>query len=426
MPTTVVTPLLSVSQAQHRILDHARAMPPERVALTGAFGRVLAEDVRARRDAPPWDNSAMDGYAVRAADVADGADLPVALDVPAGSSPDLELAAGAAARIMTGAPLPRGADAVAPVETTAGPAGEGRFAEVGERVRLLAAPAVGDHVRRRGEDVARGAVAVPAGAVCGGPEIAMAGAVGHAALSVHRRPRVAILPTGDELVDVDQAQRLDRIVNGNAYGIAAQVLEAGGDPILQPIVADDPLATRDAVAAALSADVVVTIGGVSVGTRDFVRDALVEAGVTLEFWRVALKPGGPSAFGVGPGDRLVLALPGNPVSALVTFELFVRPALLRMGGRVNVYRPRLRARLAGAAEGREGKACYLRARLAREADGWRAEVLPRQGSADLATLVQANALAVVPADRGALPEGAEVDVLPLSAEALDAPMEAGR
>ena len=412
-------PHLAVAEAQRRILTRMRALPAERVGLAEARGRVLVEPVVARSDLPPWDNSAMDGYALRSDDAAPGVELPVLLDVPAGAPASLRLPPRGVARIMTGAPLPAGADAVVPVEETEGPEGEGIFARVGERIRLAGPVAPGSHVRPKGEDVRAGAVAIPAGSVCRSAEIAMAASVGRATLLVHRRPRVAIVSTGDELVDVDQAGAPDRIVNGNAYGVAAQVAESGGDPWMLPITPDEPEAVRAALAAALAADAVVTIGGVSVGARDHVKEALESAGVALEFWRVAVRPGGPMAFGLTPDGRPVFALPGNPVSAQVTFVLFARPALRRMAGHVRCFPRPLRARLAEPIDTRSPKALYVRGRLSSSPEGWRVSPTGPQGSALLSSLVAADALIVVPPDAGPLPAGTEVELIPLGEAALE-------
>ncbi|HUP21001.1 MAG TPA: gephyrin-like molybdotransferase Glp [Gemmatimonadota bacterium] len=412
---------LSVREAQARILDRVRPLPAERMTVSAALGRVLARPVFARVDVPPWDNSAMDGYAVRAAEIRPGEPLWVALDLPAGAASGAELPAGTVARIMTGAPLPRGADAVIPVELSEGPDGPGAFAGVGDRVRFTASPAAGDHVRPLGEDVRRGAVAVPEGAVVRAPEVAMAATVGRPTVSVHRRPRVAVVSTGDELVDPEEAGAPDRIVDSNAWGVAARVTEVGGDPLALPRVPDDPEATREAVRAALAADAVVTIGGVSVGARDHVREALEGCGVEIDFWRVALKPGGPAAFGTTADGRPVFALPGNPVSALVTFELFVRPALLRMQGHGRCFRAPLRARLAEAVATRAGKTHYLRGRLTRAGDGWTVTPTGPQGSGLLSSLVAADGLLVVPSEAEGLPAGAAVEVLPLHEIHLEAP-----
>ncbi len=403
----------SVGEAQRAILRYAPRLPTERVAVGQALGRVLAEPVISRLDLPPWDNSAMDGYAVRAADVLEGKRLPIALDVPAGAAGGRVLPEGAAARIMTGAPLPQEADAIVPVESSAGPRGAGAYADLGEWVSFERAPAPGHHVRHRGEDVRRGEIVVEAGEVCTPARLALAASVGRAAVSVFRRPRVSIVSTGDELVDIDEAGRPDRIVNGNAYGLAAMVVEAGGVPTLPPIVPDDGAALRRAFDEALASDALVTVGGVSAGARDLVLPALEAAGVELVFRGVALKPGGPMAFGVRSDGRSVFALPGNPVSALVTFELFVRPALLRMAGHRRCLRRLVRARLEETVEPAPGKETYLRCRLEHDEEGWRATLSGPQGSGVLSALARADGLVVVPADAGRLEPGSEIDVLPL-------------
>lgn len=407
------TAAISVAEARRTVLRHAPRLPAERVTVGRALGRVLAEPVISRLDLPPWDNSAMDGYAVRAADVLEGGRLPVALDVPAGARAGQVLPEGAAARIMTGAPLPEKADSIVPVERAAGPRGAGSYADLGEWVSFERAPEPGHHVRHRGEDVRRGEVVIEAGEVCTPARIALAASVGRAAVSVFRRPGVSIVSTGDELVDVDEAGRPDRIVNGNAYGLAAMVYEAGGVPAVAPVVPDDEAAVREAVDGALRSDAVVTVGGVSAGARDPVRPALEAAGVELVFQGVALKPGGPMTFGIRSDGRCVFALPGNPVSALVTFELFVRPVLLRMAGHLRCFRRAVRARLQEAVEPAPGKDTYLRCRLEHDEGEWRARLSGPQGSGVLSALARADGLVVVPADAGRLEPGVEVDVLPL-------------
>ncbi len=411
-------PPLSVDEAQRRILARISTLPSERIDLEAARGRVLAAALVAGADLPPWDNSAMDGYAVRAAEVGPGTELTVALDLPAGAASGQVLTERAAARIMTGAPLPVGADAVVPVERTEGPGGEGVFAGVGERVRFTGEVHGGDNVRPRGEDARAGAVVAPAGAACGPAVIAMAATTGHARIEVIRRPTVAIVSTGDELVDIDRAGEPDVIVNGNAYGAAAQVAAAGGVPRRLPIVPDELEATRAAITDALTDDAVLTIGGVSVGERDHVRRALADAGVELAFWRVAIRPGGPMAFGISADGRPVFALPGNPVSAQVTFHLFARPALRRMAGHARCFPRPLAARLAEPVRPHPEKALYLRARLEPDGGGWRAALTGPQGSGLLSSLVRADALVVVPAGRETLAAGARVDALPFDSDTL--------
>ncbi|HKY61532.1 MAG TPA: gephyrin-like molybdotransferase Glp [Gemmatimonadota bacterium] len=406
---------LPVAEAQRRILARLPRLPGERIAVRDATGRVAAEPVISRLDLPPWDNSAMDGYAVRSADVHAGEPLPVALDLPAGSTAGQVLPARAAARIMTGAPLPENADAIVPVETSAGPRGAGAYADPGEWVAFEHAPVPGHHVRVRGEDVRRGDTVVAEGEPFTPARIALAASVGAAEVVVFRRPSVTIVSTGDELVGVERAGEPDRIVDANTYGLATMVERAGGVVAATLTVSDDEVAVGNALRTALGSDAVVTVGGVSMGARDPVRPALARAGVELDFWRVAIRPGGPTAFGVGPGGRPVFALPGNPVSALVTFELFVRPALLRMAGHRACFRRPIRARLAEAVDPTPGKATYLRCRLEADGAGWRAVPAGAQGSAVLSTLARAHGLALVP-DSGRLEPGAPVEVWPLSDE----------
>lgn len=404
---------LPVAEAQRRILARVARLPVERIAIRDALGRVPAEPVISRFDLPPWDNSAMDGYAVRSADVRAGERLPVALDLPAGSAAGQILPAGAAARIMTGAPLPENADAIVPIETSAGPHGAAVYADPGEWVAFEAAPAPGHHVRLRGEDVRRGDQVVAEGQPFTPARMALAASVGAAEVAVFRRPTVTIVSTGDELVGVERAGEPGRIVNANAYGLAAMVEEAGGVVEATATVGDDEPAVRRAIQGALRSDAVVTVGGVSIGARDPVRPALAGAGVELDFWRVAVKPGGPTAFGVGPEGRPVFALPGNPVSALVTFELFVRPGLRRMAGHRACFRRPLWARLAQAVDPTPGKLTCMRCRLEADGDGWRAVRAGPQGSGVLSTLAGADGLALVP-DAGRLEAGSPVEVWPLT------------
>lgn len=407
---------LPVAEAQRRIMARVRPLPRERIPIQNALGRVTAEPVVSRLDLPPWNNSAMDGYAVRAADVRAGQRVPVALDLPAGSAAGAVLPAGAAARIMTGAPLPDNADAIVPIETSNGPRGAGAYADPGEWVAFDQAPRPGHHVRQRGEDVRRGDTVVAAGEPFTAARIALAASVGAAEVVVHLRPSVTIVSTGDELVGVERAGEPDRIVNGNAYGLAAMIEAAGGVVAGVPTVGDDEAALAEALGEALRSDAVVTVGGVSMGARDPVRPALSRAGVELEFWRVAMRPGGPTAFGIGAGGQPVFALPGNPVSALVTFELFVRPALRRMAGHRACFRRSMRGRLTEAVEPTPGKATYLRCRIEPDGEGWRATPAGPQGSGVLSTLARADGLALVPAGAGRLEAGTAVEVWPLGDE----------
>jgi len=389
--------MIPVSQAIEVILGALRPLPPEKVCILDARGRVLAEDVYAPRDLPPRDNSAMDGYACRRADLAVGARLRVVEEIPAGSQGTRPVEAGEAVKIMTGAPVPQGADAVVPVEDTEAD---------GEWVVIRAAPGSGTHIRPAGEDVRAGELVLPRGGVVRPPEVGMLASLGRSFVSVHQRPRVAILATGDEIVDVDAPTEGGRIVNSNSYGLAAQVTEAGGVPVLLGIGRDDPAGLRQMLERAGGADVVLTTGGVSMGDYDFVRPVLAEHGVEVRFWQVAMKPGKPLVFGLRQGVPY-FGLPGNPVSALVGFEEFVRPALRFLQGHRRLFRPVYEAVLseeAGPVKGKSGRTEFVRCRVERDGHGLRVVSTKKQGSGILKTLVEANALLVLPeSSEGAVP-----------------------
>jgi len=378
--------MLSVTEAAARIRGRVPCLGAEWVSLWDAEGRVLAREVTATRPLPPCDNSAMDGYAARSADLP--GTLQVVGEAAAGHPWMAAVAAGTAVRIMTGAPLPPGADTVVMQEDAT---------RDGDRVTLPAAP-VGDHVRRAGEDVAVGELALSAGLRLHPGALTLLAALGLAKVEVAWRPRVAILSTGDELVDVEADPEFGQIVDSNAHGLAAAVRAAGGEPTYLGIVPDTRAATVDALATALEHDAVITTGGVSVGTHDHVRDALDEAGVGLELWKVAMKPGKPVAFGVGPRGTPVFGLPGNPVSTMVAFELFVRPALLTMQCVVEVDRPRTPVVLPEGYAKPAGRAHYLRARLDRDGEHLIAQLHAKQGSAMISSMIGADALVEIPAE----------------------------
>jgi molybdopterin molybdotransferase len=397
---------LPVAEARDRILASVPRLPPERRSLHSALGHVLAEDVGSPLDLPPWDNSAMDGFAVRAEDVrgarADApVELPVSDDVPAGSTPGGPLAPGTAARVTTGAPVPAGADGVIRVEHTDGGRGVG---SPGGRVRIDSDADAGRNIRMRGEDVRRGALVLRAGTVLRAAEIGLAASLGRSQLLVVRRPVVGIVTSGDELVEVDGfAAVLEgrRIVSSNGPALAAQLAESGMEGRLLGIAADTPASLREHLERARGCDVLLTSAGISVGEHDHVRAVLEEMAVEVDFWRVRMRPGSPLAFGrvAGLGGIPWFGLPGNPVSSMVTFELFVRPALLRMGGHRAVHLPVRDARLAGGAAPAPGLTQFLRVRLERDAEGtWLATPTGPQGSGILSSMAAADALLVVPGD----------------------------
>lgn len=416
---------IAADEALRSVLAEAAPLPAELVEAGAALGRVLAAPVAARRTLPPADCSAMDGYALRAADVAEAGPgravcLRVSSEVAAGGRA-APLGPGEAARIFTGAPLPRGADAVVPQEQAEALAAAGQ-------VRIAVAAPPGAHIRRAGEDVRAGDEVLAAGARLGPGQIGMLAALGRTLAAVHRRPRVALLSSGDELVEPDGDVSGGRIVSSNAYALAAQCREAGALPINLGIARDDPEALAALLRAGLEADVLVSTAGVSVGDHDHVRPVLAALGCRLVFWGVRVKPGYPVAFGIfdgapadgapgaapgaGPGRRgpLVFALPGNPVSAMVSFEQLVRPVLLRMGGHRNLSRPLLRAELGETLRKSAGRLHYVRVRLSREGGRILARSTGNQSSGALHSMTLADGLLIFPEAATELLKGSEARV----------------
>jgi molybdopterin molybdotransferase len=391
----------------------------ERVQLHQAQGRFLAEPEPARFDLPPFDNSAMDGYAVRAADLAAaGPETPVSLSVRgesrAGGPTPGSLPAGAAMRIFTGAPMPPGADAIVPQEQTR----PGASRDGGDPMVAVHAepPPVGAHLRARGSDLRTGEPMVPEGVALGPGEIGLIASQGIAAVSVHRRPLVAIVSTGDELRDVTDPPRPGSIVNSNAYALAAQVRDAGGEPWILPNVPDEMEATLATLREALRADVVLTCGGVSVGDYDLTKDAFAQLGIDADFWKVRIKPGKPLTFGRAGDGTPVVGLPGNPVSAMVTFDVFVRPGLRRMLGDPKPFPAPLRVVL--AVDHRHGTGRTELARAFLEPPAAPGE-LPRarphrlQGSGSLPSVVGVDAYLILDGEQRDFPAGSELDALPI-------------
>lgn len=396
---------ITVAEAREIILGAIRPLGAEKVAIPESLGRVLAESVGSPWDIPPLDNTAMDGFAVRAADVARASpDHPVTLevieDLPAGRIAAGTVTSGTAIRIMTGAPIPAGADAIVRVEDTR--------AE-GTQVLVMAAVPPGEHVRRAGEDVKEGEKVLEPGVILTAAAIGMLSSLGRAFVRVTQRPRVAVLSTGDELVDVDGDRRGGRIIASNTYSLAAQVRECGALPIALGIAPDSREAIEAKLREAMTCDVILSSGGVSVGDYDFIKDVLESLGSEMKFWRVAMKPGHPLAFGL-LGGRPAFGLPGNPVSCMVSFEQFVRPALLRMMGHRDLFRPVVRARLRETLRQKPGRTSFVRGIVTRERDGLAVRATGSQSSGVLLSMVRANGLIVFPADRGELREGSEAEV----------------
>jgi len=392
--------MLSVEEALAQILAKVRPLPTERVDLVASLGRVLAETVRSTRVIPPWPNSSMDGYAVRASDTHPGAALTVVGRVVAGAVPDRPIGTGEAMRIFTGAPLPGGADAVVPQEDV----------EATEPcVTLRAATERGAYVRPAGEDVRAGDLVLEPGTVIGPAEIGLLATLGHAQVEVSRRPRVAVLSTGSELADLGVEPGPAQIPNSNSYSLMAQVMEAGGIAINLGVVPDRLEVIGERIRRGAEADVLVSSAGVSVGDLDLVREALVAAGAELHLWKVNMRPGKPITFGT-LGHRPVFGLPGNPVSAMVTFELFVRPALLAAQGRRRLNRPRVHAIAAERIANRGSRRAYLRVSLEERDGRWRARLTGDQGSGILRSMVAADGLAVLQGDT-MVDVGSELEVI---------------
>lgn len=384
--------MLSVENARRQMLDTIPVLPSERRGILNCTGYVLAEELRAAENIPPFDNSAMDGYAVRAGDVKDASkENPVVLSVietiAAGYAPTKQVTAGQVARIMTGAMMPEGGDAVVMQEVTQ---------QEGKTVKIFESVGEFENVRFTGESVEEGALVMGKGKHLRPPEISMLASLNCAEVSVHRKPTVAIVSTGDELTPLGEPLEPGKIRDSNRYGLYAQVEEAGGIPIDMGIARDDEAETERIFRAALAeADALITSGGVSVGEHDVVKSVLGRLG-EINFWRVAMKPGKPQAYGISDG-KPIFGLPGNPVSSLVVFELFVRPALLKMAGHTDLLRRTFKANLAETVTNRDGRVNYMRVILTESNGQYTAETTGPQGSGILHSLVLANGLITVPA-----------------------------
>jgi molybdenum cofactor synthesis domain-containing protein len=412
--------LLPLEAALERMFDRLQPLPTTTVGVDDAVGRVLAEPIIAHVTMPPWDNSAMDGFAIQATDVVGATKrwpktLRVVGESSAGHAPEIEVRPGTAVRILTGAMIPVGADAVVPVEETDAPAG---IADLPDSVTVRAPAAMGANIRAAGSDLHQGDRLLEPGIRVSPAAVAVIVAAGHGAVRVHRRPRVAVLATGDELVEAGAPLGPGQIHDSNAPAISAQARLLGAEVRRLGIVPDRLAEVERRLAEAVAwADVVVASGGVSVGAHDVVKAAFERFG-ELDLWRVAIQPGKPLAFGraVGPEGGIVLffGLPGNPVSTFVTFELFVRPVLRRLSGdRDPLARDAVRARLASPMTKARGRRAFIRVVLQPDpeaAGAWLAVSAGGQGSHVLSALAAANGLAIIPEDVDGLPAGAEVDV----------------
>lgn len=397
-------PAIPVDEALAIVLAHTPALATEDVLLNDALGRVLAEDAVADQDMPPFDRSAMDGYAVCAADVARApVTLEVAGQIRAGQYPTDTLRAGQAVQVMTGAPVPPGATAVQPVERT-------RALEGGRRVEILEPVETGAHISRQGTAGHAGDIVLESGHTVDPPAMAVLATVGKGRVRVGRRPTVSVLVTGDELVDVWENPGRGRIRNSNGYAVQAQAAWAGATVRSLGVVPDEADHIARAVREGFGSDVLVISGGVSEGVFDLVEEVLARFDVGLLFTKVAIKPGAPLVFG-RRGDKLVFGLPGNPVSAQVTFDVFVRPALLRMQGARVVSRPVVQVELVEPATNRSGRKYYVPARIRFEAGRFVARPVATQGSADVVAHARANALVILDAARRRAEAGERAEAL---------------
>jgi len=401
---------MTPAEAARLIVGDFQPLEAARRPLREALDAVLAEDVTSPIDLPPWDNSAMDGYAVRSADVAEGAELDVIETVPAGRFPSAPVGLGQATRIFTGAPLPQGADSVIRQEDTE------RLSE--GCVAIRNPRDAGKNIRRRGEDIRKGAVVLQAGASLGPAQLGVLASIAHDRPLVHATPRVAFMGSGDEIVDLDRKAEIlagRKIASSNSYTLDAMIRRAGAEPVDLGVASDTKESLREHLARAAGTDLLVTTAGVSVGEHDLVREVLQELGGELKLWRIGMRPGAPVGFGI-LGGRPWIGLPGNPVSTMVTFELFVRPAIRRLLGHPLLFRrtvpvvvqepitlgPKLRHYLRAVVHPGERTGAPLEARLTGP-----------QGSGILTSMARANALLIVPADMPSVAAGTTLDALVL-------------
>ncbi len=409
--------LIDHDEALRRVQENIDRLPVEAVPLEAAQGLVLAEDLEARFDSPPFDNSAVDGYALRSADAAKGRVFQVVDEAPAGRPAEKSVGPGEAIKIFTGGVIPGGADAVVMVENTSG---------WGKEFELKKSVTPGQNVRLSGEDVRRGEVILDAGTKIGPSEIALAATQGYGRLPVHRRPKVVVLSTGTELVTPGERDLLPgEIYDSNSFATLAQAREAGAEGRRISAASDDADTLRDSIREALdSADVVVTSGGVSVGEKDLVKGTMTDLGVEQVFWGVKFKPGKPMFFGKRK-DVAVFGLPGNPVSAMVCFELFVRPALMAMMGLPDGDRPRIQVYFDEDVGNRFGRMHAMRVSLEKTERGWRAKSVGAQGSGLVSSLTRADALALIGPESEGVLAGETVEAIVLREGVLRAKPGAG-
>ncbi|MFA5317081.1 MAG: gephyrin-like molybdotransferase Glp [Dehalococcoidales bacterium] len=404
--------MISVDEALEKVLSYVNLLETEEKPVLDCLGQVLAEDVASSADVPPLDNSAMDGYAVRAADI-NGASpktpclLRVIATLPAGNVSRRRVEPGTAIRIMTGAPVPDGADTVVRFEDT----DETLRKQVTGEVGILVKVAAGSNIRQAGEDISRGAKVFNKGTVIRPQEIGVLASLGRGKIKVIRRPVVAILATGDELEEIGRELRPGKIYNSNTYALAAQVARYGGQPKVLGIARDNQRSLNAKLSKGLDSDLLITSGGVSMGDYDLVKEILAQQG-EITFWQVRMKPGKPLAFG-RIGKVPLLGLPGNPVSSMVSFEIFARPAMLKMMGKPPADKPVIWAVTDSPIENRDGRRVYVRAKVEKNDGGYLARITGAQGSGILTSMARANSLIIIPEDRDKIAAGEKVQAIML-------------
>lgn len=408
--------MMPVEEAIELILKDIKVRGLEKVDILSSLGRVAAEDIYSSRDIPPFDNSAMDGYAVKFKNIRGASNenpsvLRVIEDLPAGYTPEKALNEGEAVRIMTGAPIPQNADTVVMVEDTE---------KDGDTVRIFKETKQGENIRLAGEDVRAGDLVISSGTPIRPAEIGMIASLGRAFVYVYQVPRVAILSTGDELVDVDDKITGGKIISTNSYTLMSQVRECGGIPIYLGIARDTEEEIGEKLKEGTHADIIISSGGVSVGDYDLVRDVLEGLGANMRFWKVAMRPGQPLTFGVISGKPF-FGLPGNPVSSMVSFEQFVRPSILKMSGFSNIFRPVVDAILKENVSQKPGRKRFLRSIVSLEDGEYYVRTTGEQGSGILMSMVKSNGLIILREDKIDLKAGEKVRV-----QLLDRSFESGK